>query len=301
MSAAQGEMVVCVLGTGLMGAPMARRLTKAGFATNVWNRTPEKARALQADGCQTCLSLAQAVSGAPVILSSLTDGRAVLDLVAKVVDTGAVGGGRLWIDTSSTLPSEALEAACRLGGAGVAFLDAPVSGGVRGAEAGSLAIMAGGTDAAFRRALPVLAPLGRAVRVGPVGSGQMAKLANQMIVAGTIALVAEAMLFLAEGGADCAAVRDALQGGLADSVILRQHGKRMQERDFTPGGASANQLKDLNNALSVARDLSLDLPTIEQVRARYRRLVEAMGGAALDHSALYLELCDLNGKDIVAP
>ncbi|MBW7920755.1 MAG: NAD(P)-dependent oxidoreductase [Rubellimicrobium sp.] len=294
-------MVVCVLGTGLMGAPMARRLAGAGFVTHVWNRSPGKAQALRGDGCRPCASLAGAVSGAAVILSSLTDGRAMLDLVEKVVDTGAAGAGSLWIDTSSTLPDEAVAATRRLGDVGVAFLDAPVSGGVRGATEGSLAIMAGGADATFRRALPVLSVLGRAVRVGPLGSGQMAKLANQMIVAGTIGLVAEAMLFLSEGGADCAAVRDALQGGFADSTILRQHGRRMQARDFAPGGASANQLKDLDNALSVARDLSLDLPMIAQVRARYRRLVDDLGGAALDHAALYLELCDLNGKDIAAP
>ena len=170
-----------------------------------------------------------------------------------------------------------------------------------GPEGGTLAIMAGGNDAAFQRALPVFAPLGRAIRVGSTGSGQMARLANQMIVAGTIGLVAEATLFLTVAGADRAVVRDALQGGFADSIILRQNGKRMQNGNFVPGGTCANQTKNLGNAQSVASALSLNLPIIAQVHARYRRLMRDLDGATLDHSALYLELCDLNGKGNAAP
>ena len=301
MSAGGSEMRICVLGTGLMGAPMARRLAAAGFQVNVWNRSPHKAQALRAHGCRPVDDLDGAVSGADVILSLLTNGKAMLDVVSQALDAGAVVPGNLWIDMSSTLPAEAIAAAQKLRDAGVDHLDAPVSGGVRGAEGGTLAIMAGGNEAVFQRALPAFAPLGRAVRVGPTGSGQMAKLANQMIVAGTIGLVAEATLFLTEGGADCAAVRDALQGGFADSIILRQHGERMQDGNFVPGGTCANQTKDLDNALSVADALSLNLPMIAQVRARYRRLMRDLDGAALDHSALYLELCDLNGKGNAAP
>lgn len=301
VTAADRDGQLCLLGTGLMGAPMARRLVAGGFEVRVWNRSPEKARALAACGCLPFDDLAGALAGAGVVLSMLSDGPALREVVASAVAAGVVPPGCLWVDMSSTLPADAHALARMLDGIGAELLDAPVSGGVAGAESGTLAIMAGGSETAFRRALPVLAPLGRAVRVGPTGSGQMAKLANQMIVAGTIGLVAEAMLFLAEGGADQAAVRDALRGGFADSAILRLHGARMEARDFVAGGTCANQLKDLDNALAVAGELSLRLPMIEQVRGRYRRLVRDLGGAALDHAALFLELRDLNGKDITAP
>ena len=301
MVSAKGDVRrVCVLGTGLMGAPIARRLAGAGFEVRVWNRTPAKAFALQAHGCHPRDDLVEATAGADVIVSLMTDGKALRDVVSQALSGGGLRPGCLWIDMSSTLPSDAIAQSGLLRGAGVDLLDAPVSGGVKGAEAGTLAIMAGGGAQTFQRALAVFAPLGRAVWVGPSGSGQMAKLANQMIVAGTIGLVAEAMLFLAEGGADGAAVRDALQGGFADSVILRQHGQRMQDHNYVPGGSCANQAKDLDNALTVAGNLSLDLPMIAQVRARYHRLIRDLGGGALDHSALYLELCDLNGKGISA-
>ena len=129
-------------------------------------------------------------------------------------------------------------------------MDAPVSGGTKGAENGTLAIMVGGERSVFKKVKNVFAPMGRAVFVGPTGSGQLAKLANQAIVAITIGAVAEATLLLEEGGADVGAVRDALLGGFADSTILQQHGKRMSERNFDPGGPSRLQLKDLKNILA---------------------------------------------------
>ncbi len=172
-----------------------------------------------------------------------------------------------------------------------------MSGGTKGAEAGSLAIMVGGEAAVFERAAPVFAAMGRAVHVGPAGAGQLAKLANQAIVAVTIGVVAEAMLLLQKGGADPAAVRQALKGGFADSVILQQHGERMTEGNFQPGGLSKFQLKDLENAMGEAGKYGLRLPLTGQLRDRFETLCREMDGGDLDHSAIYLELMRQNGME----
>lgn len=270
-------MNIAFLGTGLMGAPMVRNLVAAGHRVTAWNRTAAKAQGL---GAAVADTPAAAAAGAEMVISMLTDGAAV----AEVSDH--VPGQALWVDMSSTKPSEArARAALR------PFLDAPVSGGTAGAQAASLAIMVGGTQAHFDQAAPVLAALGRPVRVGPSGAGQLAKLANQAIVGITIGAVAEATLLLEAGGADVAAVRAALQGGFADSTILQLHGGRMTARDFTPGGPSAIQLKDMNNVLEAAEGLTL--PLSQAIRDRYARYVHQLGGAGQDHAGLFEELLDL--------
>ncbi|MEN9894251.1 MAG: 2-hydroxy-3-oxopropionate reductase, partial [Pseudomonadota bacterium] len=162
------------------------------------------------------------------------------------------------------------------------------------AEEGTLAIMVGGDAAVFEQARPVLNPMGRPVRVGPSGCGQLAKLANQGIVAVTIGAVAEAMLLMARGGADMAGLRDALRGGFADSTILQLHGKRMAEKNFVPGGRSVFQLKDLDNLKEEADRLGLTLPLSDVQRDRFHHLVHDMDGGDLDHSALFLELLERN-------
>jgi 2-hydroxy-3-oxopropionate reductase len=202
--------------------------------------------------------------------------------------------GACLIDMSSIKASEAREHAQEMRATGRSHLDAPVSGGTKGAEAASLAIMAGGLQEVFDNAKAVFAPMGRAVRVGPDGSGQLSKLANQTIVAVTIGVVAEAMLLAEKGGADPAAIRDALKGGFADSVILQQHGERMTTGNFVPGGLTKFQLKDINNALEEAENHGLTLPLTEQVQQRYTTLVDEMDGADTDHSAIYLELLRQN-------
>ena len=154
--------------------------------------------------------------------------------------------------------------------------------------------MAGGDEAVYQDAVPVLSAMGRPVRVGPDGSGQLSKLANQIIVAVTIGVVAEAMLLAEKGGADPAAIRDALKGGFADSVILQQHGERMTTGNFEPGGLTKMQLKDINNALEESGQHDLILPLTQQMQARYTSLVEEMDGADTDHSAIYLELLKQN-------
>ena len=286
---------IAFLGTGLMGSHMARNILKAGFSLTAWNRTLAKAQALIADGADVPATAAEAIAEADIVITMLSDGPTVHDLLFDQELAAAMKAGTLLIDMSSIKPSEARTHAALMRERGLHHLDAPVSGGTKGAEAGSLAIMAGGDEAVFTRAVSVLGAMGRPVRVGPDGSGQLSKLANQTIVALTIGVVAEAMLLAEKGGADPAAIRDALKGGFADSVILQQHGERMTTSNFEPGGLSRMQLKDINNALEEAGQHELILPLTEQVKTRYTTLIEEMSGADTDHSALYLELLRQNG------
>ncbi len=289
------QAVVAFIGTGLMGAPMARNLLKHRFTVRAWNRTPAKAQALEGEGAQIVSSPEEAAKGAEFVITMLSNGTATGAMVARIGSVLAPGSS--WLDMSSTRPGEARSQAEALDRLGHPHLDAPVSGGTRGAEAGSLAIMVGGEAVAFSRAKPVFEAMGRPVHVGPAGSGQLAKLANQAIVGISIGAVAEAMLLLEAGGADPAAVRMALRGGFADSTILQQHGQRMTERDFHPGGHSSNQLKDLENVLLEARSLGLQLPLSEEIRNRYAFFCDEMSGSEKDHSGLYLELRRRNGLE----
>ena len=287
-------MKTAVLGTGLMGAPMAANLLAAGHEVSVWNRSRAKAEPLAAQGAHVADTASEAVSKAEIVISMLTDGRATAEILSDAALRAHLQQDAIWVEMASVKPDEARAQASDLAGLGVAHLDAPVSGGTRGAADGTLAIMVGGDPAVFDRATPALRAMGRPVRVGPSGSGQLAKLANQAIVGNAIAAVAEAMLLLDAGGADPAAVRLALKGGFADSTILQQHGARMTDGDFTPGGLSSVQFKDLNNILDEAAALGLTLPATHAVRARYERLCTDLGAADLDHAALFLELLDQN-------
>ena len=275
-----------------MGAPMARNLVAAGRPLTVWNRTAAKAEGL---GAAVAATPCEAVEGARVVISMLSAGPASQAVQEEIGDGFAPGA--VWIEMGSIKPSEAREAAERLGAMGVGYVDAPVSGGTKGAEGATLAIMAGGDPDTFVAVAPVLSDLGVPVHVGPTGAGQLAKLANQAVVACTIGAVAEAMLLLERGGADPAAVRQALKGGFADSTILQQHGARMTERDFVPGGLTRFQIKDLDNVEEEARGLGLSLPAVTAVNDRFKVLMDEMDGADLDHSALYLELRRRNGLD----
>ncbi len=285
---------VTLLGTGLMGYPMSRNIAKAGFDLTVWNRSAEKATPLAADGIAVAGSAGAAVAGADVVISMVSDGGILHAMLADARVTDGLKKGAIWIDMSSTKPAEARAAAATLAPLGVDFLDAPVSGGSKGAKAGTLAIMAGGEGTVFESAVPLLSSMGRPTLVGPNGAGQLAKLANQAIVGVTIAAVAEATLLLEEGGADPTAVRAALKGGFADSTILQQHGARMTNRDFVPGGLSRLQVKDLDNVLAEAEGLTL--PVVQAVRDRFERYNTELGGADKDHAGLFEELLDLNGK-----
>jgi 2-hydroxy-3-oxopropionate reductase len=204
----------------------------------------------------------------------------------------ALAPGALWIDMSSTRHDEALAFHARLAAQGARFLDAPVSGGVPGAEAGTLAIMAGGSLADFDQAAPLFALLGSARLVGPAGSGQVAKLCNQLIVGATINVVAEALLLAQAAGADPAAVREAIRGGFAGSRVLDVHGQRMLERDFVPGGQVKSQLKDLRNVLAAAAEVGLALPLATAATRSYESIELDLGRA--DHAAALLALERIN-------
>lgn len=288
------RMKVAFLGTGLMGAPMARRLLQAGVSLTVWNRDGSKAQPIADEGATLAESAAAAVSGASLVFTMLTDGKAVGEVLFAQGVAEALAPGATVIDMSSIAPSFAREHAAKLAEHRIRHIDAPVSGGVAGATDGTLAIMAGGDAAVLAELADVLAPLGRVTHVGPSGSGQLAKLANQQIVAVTIGAIAEAMVLVEAGGGSREAFRNAIRGGFCESRILELHGKRMIDRAFEPGGASRNQLKDLDAALATARDLSLTLPLTETVRAEFADFV-ANGGAEKDHSGLLMHLEDKNG------
>ena len=287
-------MKIAFLGTGLMGFPMCRNLAQAGFSVAAWNRTAEKAAGLADFGVSLAGSPEEAIDGADLIITIVTDGAALHALIDQCGPQ--ITKGAIWIDMSSTRADEAKEAAAKLAETGASMLDAPVSGGTKGADAATLAIMAGGPAEAFNTAKPALAAMGRPVHVGPTGAGQMCKLANQAIVAITIGAVAEAQLFLEEGGVDTDAMREALKGGFADSTILQQHGSRMARRDFVPGGLSRLQLKDVRNVQHEAEALGLKLPLVDLLGERYQRYINDLGGSEQDHSGLFEELLDINGK-----
>lgn len=287
-------LTVAVLGIGLMGFPMARRLCEAGVAVRAWNRSHSKAERLRPFGATVCDSAADAVSSADLVITLLENGAVVEAVLFDPATLDALRAGTLVVDMSSILPAQARDHAARLASRSVQHLDAPVSGGTGGAEQGTLAIMAGGDSAAVERAQPVLDLLGRLTHVGPHGAGQLAKLANQMIVGITIGAVAEALLMCEKGGADMARVRQAITGGFADSRILALHGERMVQRDFTKRAAMTVQLKDMRNALHTAQGMGFDAPVTALFEQLFAQAVDH-GLGDLDHSALFVELAQRNG------
>ncbi len=287
-------MKVALLGIGLMGLPMGKRLCAAGHEVHAWNRTRPKAEALASVGAQVHDLSAQAVQDAELVITMLETGDVVEHVLFDLPTAASIAPGALLVDMSSIKPAQARAHAARLQALGVDYLDAPVSGGTIGAENGTLAIMAGGDAAQFARAQPVFAALGRATHVGPTGAGQLAKLANKMIVGITIGAVAEALLLCEKGGANTAKVKEAIAGGFADSRILQVHGQRMVERDFAPRGRMTVQLKDLRNALSTAEELGFEAPVTTLFEQLYAQGV-AHGLSDLDHSGLFVELARRNG------
>jgi 2-hydroxy-3-oxopropionate reductase len=286
---------IAFLGTGLMGGPMARRLLGAGFALKVWNRDASKAAPLSADGARIAGNASEAAKGANIVFTMLSDGNAVEDVLFNQGVVAALAAGAVVIDCSSIAPKAAREHAQRLAERGIRHIDAPVSGGVVGAAAGTLAIMAGGDGAVIAELADVFSPLGRVTHVGPTGTGQLAKLGNQQIVAVTIGAVAEAMMLVEAGGGSREAFRNAIRGGFAESRILDLHGQRMVDHNFGAGGPSKLQLKDLNNILAVAESLSLALPLTETVRAEFAEFV-AGGGGDVDHSGILQHFEDKHSR-----
>jgi len=286
MTEIQG-MRIGLIGLGFMGKPMARNLARAGALMIVHNRSRISVDELASEGMTAATSPKEVAETADIIITMLTDTPAV-----ETVMTGPNGvfegltAGKLVIDMSTTKVP-----ATRAFGEGAAekgadYVDAPVSGGTIGAENGTLTIMAGGSEQAFARALPVLSVLGqRITHVGPIGTGQVAKAANQVIVGLNIGAVAEALALARRAGADPAKVREALSGGFADSRILEVHGQRMIDGAFEPGAKSTIQRKDMDQALELAAQLGLEMPATSLSRDLYDRLI-ANGDGDLDHAAL---------------
>ncbi|MGO4527080.1 NAD(P)-dependent oxidoreductase [Microvirga sp. 2MCAF35] len=291
---ASASLSIAFLGIGLMGSRQAKRLLEAGYSPTLWNRSREKAEVLAPLGARVVDRAADAVSDADVVILMLENGRIVTDVLFSQGVAEALKPGAVLVDMSSIKPAEAQDHARHLAERDVHHIDAPVSGGTTGAEKGTLAIMAGGEAEIFARVEPILSIMGRPVHVGPHGAGQLAKLANQIIVGVTIGAVAEALLLAQRGGADPAKVREALRGGFAESRILELHGQRMVERDFVTKGRSVTHLKDLDNALDAAERIEIDaLPYTALTADLFRGLIENAGD--LDHSGLFVELERRNG------
>ena len=273
---------IALLGTGIMGTPMTRNLAAAGFTMRVWNRTISKAEALS-DIATVFPTANEAIAGADVVITMLENGAVVTEVLFGVVS--AANAGTLFIDMSSIEPSVARDHANTMADYGMRYLDAPVSGGEKGAIDATLAIMVGGNVDYFADARALFAALGCATHVGIHGAGQVAKLANQVIVGITIGAVSEALMLAQEGGCDPAAVREALMGGFATSKILDLHGQRMLDRNWVPGAPAAIQLKDMENALAAAAECGLKLPLTELAREAFADLASDPLLARNDHSA----------------
>ncbi|MGN6572498.1 MAG: NAD(P)-dependent oxidoreductase, partial [Pseudolabrys sp.] len=270
---------VALIGTGIMGAHMARRLAQAGLPTVVWNRDRAKAERLTEFGVTIAATPSEACAKADVVIVMLSNGPVVEEVMFAADASGRVPAEAMRKGSAlivmSSIPVETCQAqAKRMEARGVGYIDAPVSGGEPGARDGTLAIMAGGDAALVENLTDVFAPMGRVTRIGPVDTGQMTKLSNQIIVGATMAAVAEAMTFAARGGADPAAWRTALMGGFADSKILNLHGLRMVERNFVPGGPAEYQLKDMRTAQAWAEKNGLKFTLLDCVEDMFSSLIE---------------------------
>ncbi|MDF3348136.1 NAD(P)-dependent oxidoreductase [Acinetobacter pittii] len=282
------------VGTGIMGLPMAMHLLKAGHQIKVWNRTLSKADSLKEAGAQVCSDLEQVGKDVEFLICMLSDGKTCDEILFK--EHGAISQLKpeSTVIVMSSIPVDVAKAQsekCRE--RGFKYLDAPVSGGEKGAQNASLAIMVGGEAKTFSQAETILSAMGRPILVGGAGCGMLAKLVNQMIVATTIATVSEGLLLATKAGADPIKLKQALTGGFADSPILQQHGERMLSRNFKPGGTARNQHKDIHTAVSYAKSLELNLPVAQQVSQLFENMLAA-GDGELDHSGLIRELERMN-------
>ena len=284
---------IAFLGTGLMGEPMCKNLLKANLPLTVWNRTKDKTHELENLGAEVASSPHDAVKGADVIITMLSDGAAVYDLIFKQNVAENICNNATHIDMGSIGAHEAIEHSKKHIIKRINYLDAPVSGGTKGAEAGELAIMVGGNEKSFLDMQDVFTPMGHSTFVGPNGCGQLAKLANQVIVAITIGAVSEALILAGKGGADRGQVRKALQGGFASSRILSEHGQRMINREFEPGGPAKFQVKDLRNAIKASEQLDLDLPLTKLIHKLFSDMI-SNGKENMDHSGLLIHLEEIN-------
>ncbi len=283
------------IGIGLMGLPMSKNLVKAGYNLTVFNRSKNKAEPLKEFGAKISNTLKDAVDGSDIVITMLTDDTAVDAVMNNTDFLENLKSGSIVIDMSSVKPTTATKHGNNLKLKNINYLDAPVSGGTIGAEEASLAIMVGGEQNIFDDSFDILKKMGNPTLVGPIGSGQVSKLANQIIVGLTIGAVAEAVTLCEKAGADPNKMIKALSGGWADSKVLQTHGKRMINKDFTPKGRTSVHLKDMNNILECANNYNTHLPISNLVKEMYKSLVEN-GHGETDHSSLYKEIERINNK-----
>ena len=283
------------IGIGLMGFPMAKNILKSGYKLKVFNRSLVKAEPLKEFGAEISKTVSELVKDSEIIITMLTDDKAVDEVMGSSHFLDNLKPGSIVIDMSSTKPITAKKHGKNLSLKKIDYLDAPVSGGTIGAEEGSLAIMIGGDQKVFNKAEDLLKTMGNPTLVGPVGSGQVAKLANQIVVGLTIGAVAEAVTLCEKAGADPIKMISALSGGWADSKVLQTHGKRMINKDFSPKGKTSTHLKDMNNILECANTFNTHLPISNLVKEMYKNLVEN-GHGNKDHSSLYEEIERMNKK-----
>ncbi|MFF1822904.1 2-hydroxy-3-oxopropionate reductase [Kribbella sp. NPDC058245] len=285
------------VGLGIMGLPMATNLVEAGYVVRGYNRSPAKTAQFAAAGGTAAESIAAAVGDADVIITMLPDSPDVENVVLGNDGVlAAARSGALLIDMSSIAPATARQVAAAAAEAGVRALDAPVSGGEQGAIDGTLSIMVGGAAEDVEAARPVLAALGTTVvHVGPAGSGQLVKAANQLIVAGTIELVAEALTFLDAYEVDLERAVEVLAGGLAGNRILDRKAAGMMRHELQPGFRIDLHHKDLGIVLDSAREAGVVIP-LGAVVAQLMAAVRAQGYGDLDHSALILGVEQLSGR-----
>ena len=278
-----------------MGLPMSKNILKAGYNLTAFNRSKNKAEPLKEFGAKISNTLKDAVDGSDIVITMLTDDTAVDEVMNNSDFLNNLKPGAIVIDMSSVKPTTATKHGDNLKLKEINYLDAPVSGGTIGAEEASLAIMVGGEQNIFDDAFDILKKMGNPTLVGPIGSGQVSKLANQIIVGLTIGAVAEAVTLCEKAGADPNKMIKALSGGWADSKVLQTHGKRMINKDFTPKGRTSVHLKDMNNILECANNYNTHLPISNLVKEMYKSLVEN-GHGETDHSSLYKEIERINNK-----
>lgn len=288
---------IAFIGLGIMGLPMAKNLQAAGFAVTGYNRTPAKAQKLAEAGGTAAASVAEAVAGADVIITMVPDSPDVEAVLTG--DDGVLANaekGAVWIDNSTIRPDVARELAERARDAGLRPLDAPVSGGEQGAIDAALSIMVGGEKADFDSVSDVFEAVGKTIiHVGPAGSGQTVKAANQLIVAGNIQMLAEAVIFLEAYGVDMESALTVLGGGLAGSKVLDQKGQKMLERSFEPGFRLELHHKDMGIVTAAAREAGVVTPLASAV-AQFIASTVQQGNGGLDHSGLLTVVEQLSGR-----
>jgi 2-hydroxy-3-oxopropionate reductase len=286
---------ISFIGIGLMGFPMAKNLLKSGFNLRAYNRSQDKADRLKEFGAEISTSIKDVVTNSDVIITMLTDDAAVEKVMGSDEFISNIKEGATVIDMSSVNPVITKKYFKILKEKNINYLDAPVSGGTIGAEEASLAIMVGGDEETFKQCYDLLKILGNPTLVGPVSSGQISKLANQIIVGVTIGAVAEAVTLCEKSGTNPNKMIEALSGGWADSKILQTHGKRMINKDFTPKGKTTTQLKDMTNIINAGKAVETHLPISSLIKEMYKDLV-ADGHGNTDHSSLYNAIEKINKK-----